>query len=327
MNDSNTYNNDKSNKEHYRNYKINPDHGSSFMPGAGSEEFAPKSLDHFKRGYAERAAMREKEYYNSDDEKPKSNNSGQDHAEMQQSRRGGGGASVPTYAGGSMRGGDGGPRSSYAGGRGDGGRGGGRRPPYAGDHHHSNNNNRGRADGRGGFQHDNYRGGRGDFQHDNDRGGTGRGNFHHRESSHPRRISDNHWGHRRNERPSIVQGLDVMQLVDRLAACSASSEFNATLQESRKEYSGAFLSGKACTAIISLGSRQRLIKLCYAVWDWMDTQDDLEKNIFHYNAMISVTEKAKDFRAALDFLREMKDKKVPKNEVTYVHTYFSALLL
>ena len=59
----------------------------------------------------------------------------------------------------------------------------------------------------------------------------------------------------------------------------------------------------------------------------MDTQDDLEKNIFHYNAMISVTEKAKDFRAALNFLREMKDKKVPKNEVTYVHTCFSARLL
>lgn len=40
-----------------------PDHGQSFIPGAGDETHAPKSLDHFKRGYQERADTRERECY------------------------------------------------------------------------------------------------------------------------------------------------------------------------------------------------------------------------------------------------------------------------
>lgn len=41
---------------------LQPDYGSSFVPGAGPEHLAPKSLDHFKRGYQERAEQRDKEF-------------------------------------------------------------------------------------------------------------------------------------------------------------------------------------------------------------------------------------------------------------------------
>jgi pentatricopeptide repeat protein len=42
----------------------------------------------------------------------------------------------------------------------------------------------------------------------------------------------------------------------------------------------------------------------------------LVKNVFHYNAMISVTEKDKNLRAALDLLKEMDDRGIEKNEIT-----------
>lgn len=42
--------------------KSRPDHGVAHVPGAGPIDMAPKSLDHFKRGYKERAAMRDKQF-------------------------------------------------------------------------------------------------------------------------------------------------------------------------------------------------------------------------------------------------------------------------
>jgi pentatricopeptide repeat protein len=50
---------------------------------------------------------------------------------------------------------------------------------------------------------------------------------------------------------------------------------------------------------------------------WMDFRK-ITKNTFHYNAMISVTEKAQDYRRALALMVEMSDRGVEKNEVTYV---------
>ncbi|GAX29107.1 hypothetical protein FisN_7Hh296 [Fistulifera solaris] len=44
-------------------HKNEPDYGESFVPGAGPERLAPKSLDHFQRGHRERAEHRDKECY------------------------------------------------------------------------------------------------------------------------------------------------------------------------------------------------------------------------------------------------------------------------
>ena len=45
-------------------------------------------------------------------------------------------------------------------------------------------------------------------------------------------------------------------------------------------------------------------------------QAGLEKNTYHYNAMISVAEKSKNLRHALDLLKEMDQRGIAKNEVT-----------
>jgi pentatricopeptide repeat protein len=70
-------------------------------------------------------------------------------------------------------------------------------------------------------------------------------------------------------------------------------------------------------ALIAAAARRRQIRLAFACWEYMDTAR-LEKNTYHYNAMISVAEKSKNLRHALDLLREMDQRGIPKNEVTYV---------
>jgi hypothetical protein len=42
---------------------VTPDYGTNYVPNAGPTHLAPQSLDHFKRGYAERANQRDKEHY------------------------------------------------------------------------------------------------------------------------------------------------------------------------------------------------------------------------------------------------------------------------
>ena len=69
------------------------------------------------------------------------------------------------------------------------------------------------------------------------------------------------------------------------------------------------------TALIAAAARRRQIRLAYACWDFMD-QARLEKNTYHYNAMVSVSEKGKNLRHALDLLKEMDQRGIAKNEVT-----------
>ena len=45
---------------------------------------------------------------------------------------------------------------------------------------------------------------------------------------------------------------------------------------------------------------------------------NIEKNVFHYNSLISVCEKMKDSQRALRLLEEMERRGIQKNEVTYV---------
>jgi pentatricopeptide repeat protein len=69
------------------------------------------------------------------------------------------------------------------------------------------------------------------------------------------------------------------------------------------------------TAIISNLARRRNLRIANAVWDWIDSIG-IDKNTFHYNSMISVCEKVRDYAKALRLLDEMKERKVAKNEVT-----------
>lgn len=109
-------------------------------------------------------------------------------------------------------------------------------------------------------------------------------------------------------------GLDVQALVDRL--CHRDANVFRELDISREEHSAVFQSGKAVTAIISNLARRRNVRLANLVWDWVDSVG-IKKNTFHYNSMISVCEKVREYKRALRLLDEMTEKKVEKNEVTF----------
>lgn len=114
-------------------------------------------------------------------------------------------------------------------------------------------------------------------------------------------------------RGQVIMGLDVQALVDKL--CRPDVDVFKELDLARDEHSMIFQSGKAVTAIISNLARRRKLKLALTVWDWIDAVG-IEKNTFHYNSMISVCEKVRDYHKALNLLDEMKRKNVAKNEVT-----------
>jgi pentatricopeptide repeat protein len=104
--------------------------------------------------------------------------------------------------------------------------------------------------------------------------------------------------------------------VDRLTSkLNNKAALFADLDRTRIENRSVFDSGKALTALISIAARRKNIGLGYAAWDWMD-HAGIAKNTFHYNSMISVTEKARDYQHALALLKEMKERNIKKNEVT-----------
>lgn len=109
-----------------------------------------------------------------------------------------------------------------------------------------------------------------------------------------------------------IHGLDMMRTFQSLIE---TRDVFTELDRIYHEYPDAFSSGKAMTALIAMAARERNIRLAHDIWYWMD-RAKLEKNIFHYNSMISVAEKARNFREGLDLMREMDDKRVSKNEVT-----------
>ena len=196
------------------------------------------------------------------------------------------------------------------------------RPGGRGGPHHSNNNGRGGYGGGGGGHHANNNnhynpGGRGNYY---DRGD--RNNNHNYSGDRPRfsgshNNSDDPWSqqHREN-RPTILQGLDINALVDRLTSkLHNKAALFADLDRTRIENRSIFDSGKALTALISIAARRKNIGLGHAAWDWMD-HAGIAKNTFHYNSMISVTEKARDYQHALALLQEMKERNIKKNEVT-----------
>jgi pentatricopeptide repeat protein len=87
------------------------------------------------------------------------------------------------------------------------------------------------------------------------------------------------------------------------------------LDRARDANPGNFSTGKPITAILSQLARRRKLGIASAVWDWMDGAG-IEKNVYHYNTMISVAEKTKDQRRAMQLFHEMERRKIKKNEVT-----------
>jgi len=109
-------------------------------------------------------------------------------------------------------------------------------------------------------------------------------------------------------------GFDAMRLVDTLTRQGCN--LRATLDRAQENFAASFQSGKALTAILSNLARRRNMATASFVWQWMD-QRGIEKNVFHYNSLISVCEKVKNHKRALHLLGEMERHGIRKNEVTF----------
>lgn len=108
-------------------------------------------------------------------------------------------------------------------------------------------------------------------------------------------------------------GFDAIRLVD--ALCCPGCNLVEALDRAKEDFSASFQSGKALTAILSNLARRRKIGLALNLWNWMD-QRGIDKNVYHYNSLISVCEKMKDNQRALSLLEEMERRGIQKNEVT-----------
>jgi pentatricopeptide repeat protein len=111
-----------------------------------------------------------------------------------------------------------------------------------------------------------------------------------------------------------LNGLNVLELLNAITPLSRQAVFEE-MDRARKKYPEPFDNGKALTALISSAARRCNLQIAHLIWEWMDVAN-IKKNTFHYNSMISATEKSKNFRDALQLMREMETKKIPKNEAT-----------
>lgn len=288
--------------------KSAPDHGENFVPGSESApNLAPQPLDHFKRGYRERAHLRDREttMLNGDfRRRPSENNNNNNNMPPRRSSSGpqqppDRDIDLPIEPPPQKR------SSSFHQDE---------HPPPS-HHHHSGGG--GGGDRNGGAHRDDRGGGGGSYA-------GGGGPRDDRSGGGVRRYSSSNTYDRRGSgidrgddpgRGQVIMGLDVQALVERLCrpGCDVFPELDAT----REEHLAIFQSGKAVTAIISNLARRRKVKIALSVWDWIDSVG-IKKNTFHYNSMISVCEKVRDFNKALKLLDEMKAKNIAKNEVTYV---------
>jgi pentatricopeptide repeat protein len=108
-------------------------------------------------------------------------------------------------------------------------------------------------------------------------------------------------------------GFDAVRLVE--ALCRPGCDLVGTLDHAKDEFAASFQSGKALTAILSNLARRRKMGIALSVWQWMEERS-IEKNVYHFNSLISVCEKMKDNQRALRLLEEMDRRGIQKNEVT-----------
>jgi pentatricopeptide repeat protein len=278
-----------------------PDNGQPFMgPNFTAPDRAPRPLDHFKRGYGERMESREREATGFTND-PKS--------------------WQPPPAG-TMSVGDADPipgnqgqscyyRPAMADTTGT-----HKRQPYHNGWNYVNRINSGSGRGGGEInkhddkQHTRSTDGYSDkrrqrnnyFLHDNNSNFVGHNSLINNHSS-------NHHGG--------AGGFSMEEFVDRLCHPHTASVYTE-LNHARSTSPESFVSGRAITAILSQLGRRRQMRVAYQVWSWMDkTVPRIKKNIFHYNALINVCEKSKDWKGALDLLHQMDNNFVEKNEITY----------
>lgn len=139
----------------------------------------------------------------------------------------------------------------------------------------------------------------------------------HRRESHHREPQRREQGYRHslrnNEFRRSSTGFDATRVVDEI--CNPGCNLVETMDRAKENFYASFQSGKALTAILSNLARRRKMGIALSVWQWMD-QRDVAKNVFHYNSLISVCEKTKDHKMALQLLGEMERRGIKKNEVT-----------
>ena len=110
-------------------------------------------------------------------------------------------------------------------------------------------------------------------------------------------------------------GFSMEEVVDRL--CNPRANVFEEMDHARNASPESFQSGRAITAILSQLGRRRQMRVAMQVWRWMESTQGITRNVFHYNALINVCEKIKDWKGALGLLRKMDEESVPKNEITY----------
>ena len=274
----------------YRSSRRPPDNGQPYMgPNFAAPDRAPRPLDHFKRGYGERMESREREAtgFTNDPKSWQPPPVGTMSVGDADPTPGNQGQSY--YYGPAMADTTGTPkRQPYHNGRG------GVEINHYDDKQHTRS-----ADGYSDKQRQRRNN---HFLHDNNSNSVGHNSLIHNHSS-------NHHGG--------AGGFSMEEFVDRLCHPYTASVYTE-LNHARATSPESFVSGRAITAILSQLGRRRQMRVAYQVWSWMDkTVPRINKNVFHYNALINVCEKSKDWKGALDLLHQMDNNFVGKNEITY----------
>lgn len=318
-----------------------PDHGENFVPGSETapENLAPRPLDHFKRGYKERAELRDREMshlnmdfenYNSsrsqqssDEKPPQNSNSNNDSISMEEKNNRDDENQNHNYDDEvdqtviSHEPVEKAPEPALQ-----------RSEPRHEPQHQSRNfhhrthnhsyhhNQRHRDDNRhGNYKRRHFNRNR-EHPYSSNRGPSNRyrpnnynNNHHHNHHRHPPQTSPSN-----PPRRTIPMGFEVKELVNRLISpgCFLAEE----LDHARNISPQSFESGKAITAILSHLARMKKIHVALSVWDWME-YSRIERNVFHFNSLISVCEKMRDWRRALNLLEQMEREGIQKNEVTF----------
>ena len=282
-----------------------PDHGDLFIPGSETapQGLAPQPLDHFKRGYKERAELRDREM---------------EHLQQDFDHQGG-----------SSR--DKAVNHSYSGTD---------RYPSGSDREHqrydrspardNNNSHRGERERNDSFDRDRDREHHYQATSNNKRHMVGpsefvpsakrlrdrpdSGSYRDQDRDRDRDRDRDYHSHRNHSSSTFSVGFEVSELVNRL--CSPRCHVPTELESARRNSPSSFDTGKAITAILSALARRKDMKVALAVWNWMDAAG-IRRNVFHYNALISVCEKTKDYRRSMQLLVQMEREGCKKNEVTF----------
>jgi pentatricopeptide repeat protein len=247
-----------------------PDHGTIYMPVKTENPKAPEILDHFKRGYGERAEFRERdtEQHNPagfDRNATSAPDDKKEHVAASPSQQ------QPAPSSGSYYGpASPGPMDNH------------NRKTYDDDKQYSRSN----------------------YNHTYSK---------YDDKQYTRSYVDDRYNRTSNYKGST--GFSMEEVVDRL--CHPRSNIYEEMDEARRSSPESFSSGRAITAILSQLGRRRQMNVAMQVWHWMERAEGINRNVFHYNALINVCEKIKDWKRALDLLRQMDEEGVAKNEITY----------